>query len=161
MSPTWLRRWRISKASRRAELLVDANVLLYAVDADSPFHQRARAWLETALNGTRRVGLPWQSLTAFVRIVTHPRALREPMTPGEAWLFVEDWLDTPTVWTPQPGRGHREILGRLVRDLDLRANLVSDAVLAALCIEHGLVMVSADSDFARFTEITWVNPVQP
>ncbi len=141
-------------------MLVDANVLLYAVDTDSPFHESARDWLESALNGTRRVGIPWQSLTAFVRIATHPRALREPMTPDEAWSFVEDWLDAPTTWTPQPGRAHREILGRLVHELDLRANLVSDAVLAALCIEHGLEMVSADSDFARFTEISWVNPVQ-
>lgn len=141
-------------------MLVDANVLLYAVDTESTFHDRARAWLETALNGTRRVGLPWQSLTAFVRIATHPRALRDPMTPGEAWSFVDDWLDAPNVWIPLPGRAHREILGRLVRDLELRANLVSDAVLAALCIEHGLAMVSADSDFARFTEIDWVNPVQ-
>lgn len=141
-------------------MLVDANVLLYAVDTESPFHDRARDWLEAALNGTRRVGLPWQSVTAFARIATHPRALRDPMTPGEAWAFVEDWLDAPTVWIPLPGRAHREILGRLVRDLDLRANLVPDAVLAALCIEHGLAMVSADSDFARFSEIDWVNPLQ-
>lgn len=141
-------------------MLVDANVLLYAVDTDSPFHEPAREWLEEALNGSRRVGLPWLSLTAFVRIATHPRALRDPVTPSEAWAFVEDWLDAPTSWIPAPGRAHREILGRLVRDLDLRANLVSDAVFAALCIEHGLVIVSADSDFARFTEIDWVNPVQ-
>jgi toxin-antitoxin system PIN domain toxin len=142
-------------------VLVDANILLYAVDTDSPFHEPARDWLEGALNGTRRVGVPWQSLTAFVRIATHPRALREPMTPGEAWSFVEDWLDAPTTWIPQPGRAHREILGRLLHTLDLRANLVTDAVLAAVCIEHGLEIVSADSDFARFTEIGWVNPVQP
>ncbi len=141
-------------------MLIDANVLLYAVDTQSAVHDRARTWLETAINGTRRVGLPWQSLTAFVRIATHPRALRDPMAPGEAWAFIDDWLDAPTIWIPQPGRKHREILGRLVRDLDLRANLVSDAVLAALCIEHGLAMVSADSDFARFTEIEWINPVQ-
>nr|WP_090346624.1 TA system VapC family ribonuclease toxin [Mycolicibacterium malmesburyense]CRL79230.1 PIN domain-containing protein family protein [Mycolicibacterium malmesburyense] len=141
-------------------MLVDANVLLYAVDTDSTFHDRARDWLETALNVTRRVGLPWRSITAFVRIATHPRALRDPMTPAEAWAFIEDWLDVPTVWTPVPGRAHREVLGRLVRDLDLRANLVSDAALAALCIEHGLAMVSADSDFARFSEIDWVNPVR-
>ncbi|MGV0644462.1 TA system VapC family ribonuclease toxin [Mycolicibacterium sp. XJ879] len=140
-------------------MLVDANVLLYAHDTDSPFHEPARDWLEQALNGTRRVAIPWQSLTAFVRIGTHPRALRNPMTPGEAWSFVEDWLDAPTTWIPQAGRTHREILGRLVRDLDLRANLIADAVLAALCIEHGLTMISADSDFARFTEIRWVNPV--
>ncbi|CAN5748322.1 type II toxin-antitoxin system VapC family toxin [soil metagenome] len=140
-------------------MLVDANVLLYAVDEASPFHDPARGWLEGALNGTRRVGIPWSSLTAFARIATHPRALREPLLPTEAWQHVEEWLDAPTTWVPGPGRSHREILGRLLRDLDLRANLVSDAVLAALCIEHGLQMVTADSDFARFTELAWFNPV--
>lgn len=140
-------------------MLVDANILLYAVDEDSRFHDMAREWLEGALNGSRRVGLPWMSLIAFVRIATHPRALREPLAPAEAWQFVDEWLDSPSAWVPAPGRGHREILRRLVRDLDLRANLVTDAVLAALCVEHGLQMISADSDFARFNEITWLNPV--
>lgn len=140
-------------------MLIDANILLYAVDEASPFHDAAIGWLQDALNGTRRVGLPWLSLTAFTRIATHPRALDEPLTPADAWAMVEEWLDAPTTWIPEPGDGHRAILGRLLRDLDLRANLVSDAVLAALCIEHGLEMISADSDFARFSEITWVNPV--
>ncbi len=142
-------------------MIVDANVLLYAVDEVSPFHERAVAWLEPALNGSRRVGLPWESLRAFLRIATNPRALRDPLAPVDAWLFVEDWLAAPASWVPVAGRGHAEILGRLVRDLDLRGNLVSDAVLAALCIEHGGEIVSADSDFARFTEITWINPVAP
>lgn len=142
-------------------MLVDANILLYAVDEDSPFHPGARAWVDASLNGPRRVGIPWVSLTAFVRIATHPRALRDPLSPSEAWQFVEDWLDAPATWVPAPGAGHREILGRLVRDLDLRAGLITDAVLAALCIEHGLQMVSADTDFARFREIGWFNPVAP
>ena len=103
----------------------------------------------------------WSSATAFVRIATHPRALRSPLGPAEAWAFVDEWLDAPTTWIPVPGRGHRSIFGRLVRQLDLRGNLVSDAALAALCIEHGLTMVSADSDFARFGEIRWVNPLAP
>ncbi|HEX4983391.1 MAG TPA: TA system VapC family ribonuclease toxin [Ilumatobacteraceae bacterium] len=140
-------------------MLIDANILLYAVDEDSPFHASARDWIDETLNGSRRVGIPWLSLVAFMRIATHPRALLEPLTPAEAWQFVDEWLDAPAVWVPAPGRGHRQILGRLIRDLDLRANLVSDAVLAALCIEHGLQMVSADSDFARFTEVSWLNPV--
>jgi toxin-antitoxin system PIN domain toxin len=140
-------------------MLVDANILLYAVDETTPQHARARRWLEDALNGSRRVGLPWSSLIGFVRIATHPRALRAPLGAAEAWAHVEDWLDAPAAWVPQPGRGHRDILGRLVRDLDLRGNLVTDAVLAALCVEHGLRIVSADSDFARFRELTWVNPV--
>lgn len=142
-------------------MLVDANILLYAVDEDSRFHQPAREWLSAALNGPRRVGLPWVSLTAFVRISTHPRALTSPLQPAEAWELVEDWLDAPAAWIPAPGAGHRPILGRLIADLDLRGGLVSDAVLAALCIEHGLQIVSADTDFARFHELTWLNPVAP
>ena len=139
-------------------MLVDANILLYAVDRDSPFHERSRGWLETALNGTRRVGIPWSSTTAFARIATHPRALRDPLSPTAAWALVEAWLDAPAAWVPAPGGAHQEILGRLVRDLDLRGNLVADAAVAALCIEHGLDVVSADTDFARFTEIGWLNP---
>ena len=144
---------------RSAGVLLDANILLYAVDSASPLHDAARSWMDDALNGSRRVGIPWASLTAFLRIATNPRALTEPLPPADAWHFVEDWLDAPATWIPEPGRGHREILGRLMREHDLRANLVPDAVLAALCIEHGLQIVSADSDFARFREISWLNPV--
>ncbi len=140
-------------------MLVDANILLYAVDEESRFHPTARGWLERELNGPRPIGLPWMSLTAFVRLATNPRALREPLAPGDAWQFVEEWLDAPAAWVPAPGRGHQEILGRLVRELDLRGNLVSDGVLAAVCIEHGLPIVSADSDFARFREVAWLNPL--
>lgn len=140
-------------------MLVDANILIYALDETSQFHAAAREWLESALNGTRRVGLPWVSLVAFARIATNPRAMREPLTASETWSRIDAWLDAPTAWIPAPGPGHREILRRLMRDLDLRANLVSDAVLAALCIEHGLVIVSADSDFARFREVIWLNPI--
>ncbi|MCL2393587.1 MAG: PIN domain-containing protein [Acidimicrobiaceae bacterium] len=142
-------------------MLVDANILLYAVDERSRAHPTARRWLEGALNGSRRVGLPWQSLLAFVRIVTHPRALPVPLSPADAWSFVDDWLDAPAAWIPQPGRGYREILGRLVYDLDLRGNLVSDAAVAALALEHGLAVVSADSDFARFGELRWLDPLRP
>ncbi len=140
-------------------MIVDANVLLYAVDETSVFHVKAKRWLEDALNGSRRVGLPWQSLVAFVRISTNPRAMAEPLSAAQAWALVDAWLDAPTAWIPLPTAGHRAIMKRLVTGLDLRGNLVSDAVLAALCIEHGVAMVSADSDFARFSEITWVNPV--
>jgi toxin-antitoxin system PIN domain toxin len=115
--------------------------------------------MEEALNGARRVAIPWISLGAFLRIATHPRAARDPLQPAEAWGLVEEWLAADPVWTPSPGSGHASILGRLVTELDLRGNLVGDAVLAAMCIEFGLEIVSADSDFARFTEITWINPI--
>ncbi len=140
-------------------MLVDANILLYSVDTVSPFHEAAREWMELALNGSRRVGIPWLSLTAFIRIATNPRASAEPLAPSEAWEHVHGWLEAPATWVPEPGRGYAEILRDLIIRLDLRAGLVSDAVLAAMCIEHGLDIVSADSDFARFSELTWINPV--
>jgi toxin-antitoxin system PIN domain toxin len=140
-------------------MLVDANILLYAVDETSPYHQRARTWLEAALNGTYRIGIAWQTLWAFLRIATNPRALDNPLTPAAAWELVEGWLDAPATWIPEPSSGHRQILGRLITALDLRGNLVSDAVLAALGLEFGLTIVSNDSDFARFSEISWLNPL--
>ena len=140
-------------------MLVDANILLYSVDEASRFHAPARDWMETALNGSRRVGIPWESIRAFLRISTHPRAMESPLTPSEALDIAHSWLDADQVWIPRPGSGHRDILARLLVEGDLRGNLVSDAVLAALCIEHGLEVVSADSDFARFREVTWTNPL--
>lgn len=140
-------------------MIVDANVLLYSVDETSPFHERAAGWLTSALNGPRRVGLPWQSLHAFLRIGTNPRALAAPLNPSQAWEIVDGWLAAPAAWIPRAGSGHAQILRRLSVDLDLRAGLVADAVLAALCIEHGVAIVSADSDFARFSEVEWINPV--
>jgi toxin-antitoxin system PIN domain toxin len=141
-------------------VLVDANILLYSVDEDSPFHTPARDWMLRALNGAERVGVPWMSLWAFVRIATNPRALERPLAPREAWEYVQAWLDAPATWIPTPGRGHREILGGLIVQHDLRAGLVTDAVLAAICLEYGLTMISADSDFARFPQISWINPVE-
>ena len=142
-------------------MLVDANILLYAVDEDSAYHTAAKEWLEDVLSGPRRVGLPWQSLSAFMRIVTNPRAVPDPMDPADAWEMVEAWLDTPNAWIPEPGHGYRRILGQLVRGLRPSGNLMTDAALAALAIEHGLAVVSADSDFARFTQLTWINPLAP
>lgn len=142
-------------------MLVDANILLYAVDDQSPFHDRASAWLTAQLSGSRRVGFPWQSLVAFMRISTHPRASARPLDSATATRFVTNWLETGVAWIPNPGRGHAELLASLIRSHELRGNLISDAHLAALAIEHGLTMYSADTDFARFTDLQWVNPVQP
>ena len=140
-------------------MLVDANLLLYAVDKESPFHAAATAWLTTVLNGPSRVGLPWQVLGAFVRIVTHPRASEHPLTPLAAWKHVEDWLTCDVTWTPNPTNRHPDVLGSLVATYQPRGNLVSDAQLAALALEHGLTIYSTDSDFARFREVRWIDPV--
>lgn len=140
-------------------MLVDANLLLYARDADSPFHDAARQWLVEQLGGPVRVGLPWQSLTAFVRISTHPRASLRPLEPDEAWQQVEEWLAAEPAWVPTPTSRHSEVLGGLVRRHQLRGNLVADAHLAALAVEHGLRLYSTDTDFARFSEVAWSNPI--
>lgn len=140
-------------------MLVDANLLLYAVDEESPRHEQARAWLTEVLNGARRVGLPWSSLGAFLRISTSPRATQRPLRPAEAWQLVAEWLDCDVAWIPGPTARHRDVLGSLVLRYDLRANMIADAQVAALAVEHGLTVCSADTDFARFGEIQWFNPV--
>ena len=140
-------------------ILVDANLLLYARDTSSPWHVAAQRWLADRLDGAPRVGLPWQSLTAFVRIATHPRVYERPLTADQAWDQVEQWLAPAPSWVPVPGGQHGRILGELIRRHDIRGNLVPDAALAALAIEHGLELCSADSDFARFPEIRWSNPL--
>ena len=140
-------------------MLVDANLLLYARDESSPDHEAARSWLSERLNGGVRVGLPWQSLVAFVRIATHPRAYERPLTPEQAWGQVERWLASAVAWVPHPTERHADVLGGLVRRYAPRGNLLSDAHLAALAIEHGVTLCSADTDFARFSELRWVNPI--
>lgn len=140
-------------------MLVDANILLYAVDESSPQHERCRPWLEEQLNGSRRVGLAWQCLVAFVRIATHPRALDHPLTPDAAMDHVEAWLAAPAAWIPLPTPAHASVLGELLRRHAVTGDLVPDAGLAALALEHGLTVCSADTDFARFTEVEWLNPL--
>jgi toxin-antitoxin system PIN domain toxin len=140
-------------------MLVDANLLLYAVDSTSPFHVPARRWLEDCLNGSRRVGLPWPTVLAFVRISTHPRASARPLLPRQAWEHVGSWLSRPVCWIPQETPQHADVLADLVTRYDLRGNLVSDAHLATLALTHGIAVCSADSDFARFPEVTWINPL--
>jgi uncharacterized protein len=140
-------------------MLVDANLLLLAVDADSQHHDRVASWLVGQLSGDRRVGLPWESLGAFLRISTHPRASNHPLTPAAAWGFVQDWLAVPNVWIPVPTDRHASVLGGLIDRYQLSGNLIPDAQLAALAIQHGLEICSADTDFARFTEVRWRNPL--
>ena len=140
-------------------MLIDANLLIYAVDATAPEHRKASDWLTDQLNGDRRVGLPWESLTAFLRITTHPRATTQPLGPAEAWRFVHDWLAVDLVWMPAATARHADVLAGLLGRYRISGNLVPDAHLAALAIEHGLEICSTDTDFARFTEVRWRNPI--
>lgn len=140
-------------------ILVDANLLLYAANRSAPEHARARAWLDSRLGGAGRVGLPWPSLLAFVRIATNPVVLRTPVSPGEAWRQVAEWLATEPAWIPAPGHEHAGILGRFLGEPWMTSRLVPDAHLAALAVEHGLTLCSTDGDFARFGGLRWENPL--
>jgi toxin-antitoxin system PIN domain toxin len=140
-------------------MLLDANLLLYAVDENAPQNKAAAAWLTEQLNGPRRVGLPWQSLAAFLRISTHPRAFPNPLAPTTAWEQVANWLRAPVAWIPQAGPEYSRLLGELITTHEVRGGLVTDALLAALAIEHGLTLYSTDTDFARFTSLRWINPL--
>ncbi len=140
-------------------ILVDANLLIYASVDVLPQHEKARVWLDQKLNGAAPVGLPWASVLAFLRIVTNPRVFERPATMADAWQQVQAWLDCETAWMPQPEDRHREILGELLEAPGVQANLVPDAHLAAIAIEHGLILCSADGDFARFRGLRWENPL--
>jgi toxin-antitoxin system PIN domain toxin len=140
-------------------ILVDANLLLYAVISNYPQHGDAHTWLDERLNDHPRVGLPWPSRLAFLRISTNPRLFSDPLSLADAWRRVERWIARDNVWIPAPSERHHTILGGFLRGPAASPKLVSDAHLAALAIEHGLVLCSTDGDFARFAGLRWENPL--
>ncbi|MEO6792418.1 MAG: type II toxin-antitoxin system VapC family toxin [Mycobacterium sp.] len=140
-------------------MLIDANLLLYAVDADSKHNAAAAAWLDETLSGPNRVGLPWQTIGAFLRIVTHPRVTQNPLTGSDAWSYVADWLAVPVVWIPPATESTGRIYASICTQVEVTGNLVPDAQLAALAMEHGVELASVDSDFQRFPGLRWINPL--
>ena len=142
-------------------ILVDANLLVYAHVRSFSQHERAREWLDDRLNGAAPVGLPWPSLLAFLRLTTNARIFEHPEPVADAWRQVDAWLESERAWIPLRTERHREILGELLPEPGVQANLVPDAHLAALAIEHGLILCSTDGDFARFPGLRWENPLRP
>ena len=140
-------------------ILVDVNLLLYAFQTGFEQHRPAKTWLDERLNGSDPVALPWQSLLGFLRITTNRRVFPRPTPMVEAWQQVNDWLAAPVAWVPQATSRHEAVLGRLLALPGVVANLVQDAELAALAIEHDLTLCSADRDFARFLGLRWENPL--
>ena len=140
-------------------ILVDANLLIYAHVSSFEQHSAARRWLDDRLDGVARVGLPWSSLLAFLRLVTNPRVFERPEPMTGAWGQVVAWLGCAPAWMPAPSDRHADILGRLLAVPGIYGNLVPDAHLAALAIEHGLTLCSTDGDFARFPGLSWTNPL--
>lgn len=139
-------------------ILLDANLLVYASLREMKESARALRWVEDRFNGAARVGIPWSSLLAFVRITTNGRLFARALTLAAAVDQIQMWLRLPTVWIPEPTAQHAEILGRLL-DRESRGDLVHDAHLAALAIEHGLILCSTDRDFSRFAGLRWENPL--
>jgi len=135
-------------------VIVDANVLLYAVDRKSAHHEPARSWLDDALGGNEAVGLAWIALLAFIRVGTNPAILPTPMTIDEATAQVEAWLGAPAAVAAHPTPRHAALLRGLLRESGTGGNLTTDAHLAALAVEHGADVVSYDRDFARFPGIS-------
>lgn len=136
----------------------DANLLIYAFARESRFHEPSKAWLEAVLSGTDPIGFAWNVLLGFVRIST--RVLRVPLTPEEALGLVRDWLARPNASILEPGPGHFELLSRLLISIGTAGNLASDAHLAAIALEHNAEVYSTDSDFGRFPELRWRNPIE-
>jgi uncharacterized protein len=140
-------------------ILLDANLLIYAYARDLPQHEAACTWLDRQLNTQPRVGLPWPSWLAFVRLMSHPKVFERPVSVPTVWAQVERWLSVPAVWIPMPTEQHTATLGVLMTTAVTRANHVPDAHVAALALEHGLTLCTSDRGFARYPGLRWENPL--
>lgn len=139
--------------------VLDANLLLHAVDEQSPRHVPARAWLERTLSGSETVGLTWLVMLAFVRVSTRATVFERPLDLLEALDLVDGWLGQPCTTVLDPTDRHRAVLRTLLEPLGTAGNLTNDAHLAAIAIEHGAEVCSCDTDFARFPGLRWTDPL--
>lgn len=141
-------------------ILVDANILLYAEDQMSPHHEKARTWWDAQLSGDKPVCLCWTVLNAFVRIGTNPRVFEHPLSLDQALARVQSWMDQPCTRLVNPTEHHWTVFQKMLLKGQAVANLVTDAHLAALAVEHGCELMSTDADFSRFPGVKWRNPLK-
>lgn len=141
-------------------IVVDANLLIYSYDTHSPHHKKSLSWVEKVLSGTETVGLPWQTVSAFVRILTNRKLHGLRLSLEQAAEVVDEWLDQPNVRLLLPGEDYWRVLRRVMIEGQASGALVSDAVIAALTIEYGGVLHTPDRDFARFPGLRWKNPLE-
>ena len=138
--------------------LVDANVLLYAVNADAPHHERSRRWLDEALSGSEAVAFAWIALLAFVRLSTKVGLFPTPLSVDAAMDRVDAWIGAAPAVVLEPAADHARVVRRLLDAVGVGGNLVNDAHLAALALEHRCAVMSFDNDFSRFPGVTWSPP---
>lgn len=141
-------------------IVIDANLLIYAYDSTTPEHARARAWLEEVFSGHESIALPWQTIYAFVRILTHPGMPAAKLTTQSAVAIVHQWLNLPHVRTLAASDRYWPVFREMLITGDAKGRLTTDAALAALTIEHSGILYTNDRDFARFPGLRWVNPLQ-
>ncbi len=139
--------------------IVDLNLLIYAVNRDAPQHHAAKTWLEQRLNGPETIGIAWVVAMGFLRLTTSARVFEHPIKPERATALLDDWIAHPNVEFVVPGERHWTILRALLAESGMAGNLTTDAHLAALAIESGAELESADADFARFRGLRWSNPL--
>ena len=139
--------------------LVDANLLIYASNADAPLHGPARGWLEEVLSGDEPVGFAWLVLLAYLRLTTKPGLFPRPLRVAQAWEAIDAWLSRPAAAIVHPTPRHPDILKELTLALGTGGNLTTDAHLAALAIEHGAELCSCDGDFVGFPGLHWRDPL--
>jgi len=140
-------------------IVFDANLLIYAYDGGATQHHKSRAWVEKTFSSQEVVGLPWQSVSAFLRFMTNRRLPGLRFSVDQACQIVDAWLAQPNIRLLAPGEQHWFLLRRMLVEGQAAGGLVSDATIAALAIEHGGVLYTADRDFARFPGLRWVNPL--
>jgi uncharacterized protein len=140
-------------------IVLDANILIYAYNRSAPQHQPAARWLQSLFEGNETIGLPWTTVWAFLRISTNPRLSPNPMPVELALDIVREWYSRPGVTPIGPGPRHLEYLTRIAVQNGVAGPLMSDAALAAIALEHGASLASADRDFARFEGLRWINPL--
>jgi toxin-antitoxin system PIN domain toxin len=140
-------------------IVLDVNLLLHAYDGRSNHHEKARLWWQSATAGPELIGLPWQTIHAFLRISTDARISGNHVRMEDALALVEEWMNLPNVRVLVPGERHFNLLRRMLIEGQARGPMVTDAQLAAITIEYGGVLYSTDRDFARFPGLRWVNPL--
>ncbi len=140
-------------------ILPDINLLVYAVDETSPFHEKTRTWWDDRLSSTEPVGLCYPSILGFIRLTTNRRVFESPLSVTQAVARVDGWLGQDNTRLLIPTERHWPLLANLLRTLGVGANLTTDAHLAALAIDHGCILCSNDSDFSRFQGLRWENPL--